>query len=173
MSNKTIGLIGSGETATAVASRAMAFGMKVQYCTRSDTSSSIPECTRTTFDHLIRTSDIISLHLPLTSDTRHILGKQEFDSIKPGVAIINTARGEVIDNVALFEAVQQGKVWGVGADVYDEEPHIPTEMREDERFFILPHIATRTHEVRAAMERVMIGNLGAGVLGNGELKNPV
>ena len=176
MTNKTIGLIGSGETASAVASRAGAFGMKVQYCTRSEQSASIEGCSRVAFEELLKTSNIISLHVPLSPSTRHILSKAEFEVMKPGVTIINIARGGVIDNGALLEAVQEGKVWGVGLDVYDEEPHIPVEMRDDERFFILPHVATKTHEIRGAMERVMIENLTAGVLRDGcdgRLQNPV
>ncbi|KAK4624491.1 Putative 2-hydroxyacid dehydrogenase [Fulvia fulva] len=176
MSNKTIGLVGSGETASAVASRALAFGMKVQYCTRTESSPSLPGCTRIDFAELLRSSDIISLHVPLSPETRHILSKAEFEVMKPGVTIINTARGGVVDNQALLDAVREEKVWGVGLDVYDEEPHIPAEVREDERFFILPHVATKTHEIRGAMERVMIENLKAGVLRDGcdgVLQNPV
>ncbi|USW57703.1 Putative D-isomer specific 2-hydroxyacid dehydrogenase, catalytic domain-containing protein [Septoria linicola] len=181
MMNKVIGLVGSGHIAQAVAFRARAFGMRVQYCTHSESSPSLENCTRTSFSEVIKASDIISLHVPLNDSTKNVLGKDQFDMMKPGAAIINTARGEVIDNAELCRAVQSGKVWGVGLDVYEQELHIPDEMREDDRFFILPHIATRTREIRGAMERVVIENLQAGIFAirkddggdEGRLQNPV
>jgi lactate dehydrogenase-like 2-hydroxyacid dehydrogenase len=75
------------------------------------------------------------------------------------IAIVNTEKGSVVDKDALLNAVQEGNVWGVGLDVYDEEPSIRLDFRNDSRFFILPHIATRTHDIRIAMESTMIENL--------------
>lgn len=175
MSNKTLGLIGSGAIATAVAFRAQAFDMKVQFCSHHNKapSTSIGKAaTQVTFEQLIRTSDVISLHVPLTPTTRAMLGADEFAAMKPGTVIVNTARGGVIDLPALLGAVRSGKVWGAGLDVYDEEPHIPSEVREDERFFLLPHIAIKTHEIRKAMEETMMENLERAILGR-ELVSPV
>lgn len=174
MRGKVLGIVGAGETASAVAERAVAFGMKVRYCSRSEKKPSnfLRGSKKISFDELIRTSDIISLHVPQAPETEDLLSSREFEMMKQDVVIINTARGRVVNNDALFAAVQEGKVWGVGLDVYDEEPHIPVDFRKDSRFFILPHIATRTHDIRIAMERTMIENLRRGLEGKG-LRNAV
>lgn len=122
MRGKTLGLVGSGETESAVAERAPAFGMKVRFCSRDNKipSNFLRGLHQTTFDDLIQTSDLISLHVPQTSETEDLLSTKEFKIMKQDVVIINTARGRVVDSDALFDAVQSGKVWGVGLDVYDD-----------------------------------------------------
>lgn len=177
---RTLGLYGFGSIASTVAERAKAFGMNVQYYTPTAKRNgyvtpdhhveagyrSVP------FDELIKTSDVVSIHAPLTADTHHVFSRPEFEKMKRGVVFINTARGSLVDQQALIEAVQSDHIWAVGMDVFEEEPEVPEVIRNDERFFITPHVATKTEQARLQMEECMIQNLTA-VLDQEELPDAV
>lgn len=177
---RTLGLYGFGAISSAVAKRATAFGMKVQYYSRTAERNGYhtpPEHVEAgyrcvSFDELIRTSDIISIHAPLTKATHHAFSTPQFEQMKKGVVIVNTARGPLVDQKALIEAVEKEIVWAAGMDVFEEEPKVPDAIRHDERFINMPHIATKTVGARTEMEVCMISNLVAALSGD-KLPNAV
>lgn len=145
---KTLGILGMGNIGRAIASRARAFGMTIQYHNRSRLAPE-PEAgaAYVDFDTLLRTSDVLSLSLNLTKDTVHIIGKEELRKMKRGVTIVNTARGKLIDEAALVEALEDGdRIWSVGLDVFEEEPKVHPGLAKCERAFLLPHVGTMTME---------------------------
>jgi D-3-phosphoglycerate dehydrogenase len=134
---KTLGIIGSGRIGTELAKRALALGMKVLVNNRSGCKPQYGElCSR---EELLSKSDFISLHIPKTPETYHLLNKEAFARMKKGVIIINCARGGVIDETALFEAIQSGQVAAAALDVYEEEPV------KDFRLFSLPQVIGTPH----------------------------
>jgi glyoxylate reductase len=102
--------------------------------------------TYVSFAELISTSDVISLHLALTHDTEKILGAAQFAQMKKGVVIVNTARGDLIDEEAMIKALAEGKVWSAGLDVFDNEPHVDARLLGNEKVVISPHIGAATVE---------------------------
>lgn len=100
------------------------------------------------FDELLAQADVISLNLSLTAATKHIIGKPEFEKMKKGVIIINTARGALIDEAALVTALDSGKVYSAGLDVFEEEPKIHPGLLENDNVVLLPHIGTSTYETQ-------------------------
>lgn len=144
---KQLGIIGYGRIGRTVAPIAQSFGMKV---TQVDVDSTNDER-----EELLNESDVITLHVPLTESTRHMIGAKQIDMMKRGVVIINTSRGQVIEELALVDGLSSGKVGGVGLDVYEEEPLRPeSKLRGFENAVLTPHSASQTHEarVRAAEE---------------------
>lgn len=138
-----------GGIGSAVAHRAKAFGMKVQYHNRRQLPASEEDGAKyVTFEELLKTSDVLSLNLGLNPSTRHIIGKAQFDMMKDGIIIVNTARGPLIDEAALVDALKSGKVWTAGLDVFEEEPKIHPGLLEAENVVLLPHIGTGTFETQ-------------------------
>ena len=103
---------------------------------------------------LISTSDVISLHVPLTAETYHLIGEEEFRMMKPTAILINMSRGPVIDEKELISALQSGRIKGAGLDVYENEPQIPLELRLLENVVLTPHLGTSTLETRIEMARM-------------------
>ncbi|EOD49427.1 putative hydroxyisocaproate protein [Neofusicoccum parvum UCRNP2] len=124
------------------------------------------------FDELLSTSDVISLNLGLSAATRHIIGPKEFAKMKDGVVIVNTARGPVMDEAALVDALASGKVWSAGLDVFEEEPKIHPGLLKNENVVLLPHIGTATFETQRDMELLVLENLRLAVQ-EGTLKTQV
>ena len=134
-----------------VAVRARAFGMKIQYYNRSRLSPDLEQGAKyVSFDELIKTSDVISLNLSLRKETVGIIGKKEFDVMKKGVVIVNTARGKLIDEQALVDALESGKVWSAGLDVYEEEPKVHRGLLDNSNVVLLPHVGTATWETQVS-----------------------
>lgn len=162
--NKTLGILGMGGIGSAVAHRAKAFGMKIQYHNRTQLSPNEENGAKyVSFEELLRTSDVLSLNLALNPSTRHIIGKPEFEKMKDGVIIINTARGALIDEAALVDALKSGKVWTAGLDVFEEEPKIHPGLLESENTVLLPHVGTGTFETQRDMELLVIDNLKSAI----------
>ena len=150
---KLLGILGMGGIGSAVARRAQAFDFRLQYHNRCPLP---PEKNHSganyvDFETLLRTSDVISIHLPLGEGTRGLIGKKEFEMMKEGVVIVNTARGPIIDEAALVKAVQSGKVFGAGLDVYEMEPEVSTALTENENMVLLPHLGTATFETQVCV----------------------
>lgn len=147
---KTLGILGMGGIGTAVARRALAFDFKLQYHNRHRLPPEQNPCgvPYVDFETLLRTSDAISVHLPLGDGTRGIIGREEFAMMKEGVVIVNTARGPIIDEQALVEALQSGKVFGAGLDVYEKEPEVHEGLIASDHCILLPHIGTATYETQ-------------------------
>lgn len=140
-----------GGIGSAVAHRAKAFGMEIQYHNRTRLSAEEEKGAQyVSFDELLKTSDVLSLNLALNPSTTHIIGKPEFEKMKDGVVIVNTARGALIDEAALVDALKSGKVWTCGLDVFEEEPKIHPGLLECENAVLLPHIGTGTFETQVS-----------------------
>jgi len=136
--------------------------MHTQYHNRSPLSEEEAQGAKyVSFDELLGTSDVLSLNLALNPSTRHIISTPEFRKMKTGVVIINTARGPIIDEAALVQALQDGKVWSAGLDVYEEEPKIHEGLLKDERVVLLPHVGTATWETQRGMELLVLENVRA------------
>lgn len=147
--DRTVGIIGTGAIGYRTANLAKAFGAKVIGYNRSHSHDDI---TYTDLNTLLQTSDIVSIHLPLTKDTKHFIDKDKLSLMKKDAILINTARGGIIDNEALAEALKKGEIAGVGIDVYDMEPPLP----EDYPLLSAPHTVLTPHvgfDTEEAMER--------------------
>lgn len=143
-----LGLVGFGRIGSAVAHRAGAFGMDVRHHARHPTG--VPGY-EDELDALLGTSDAVSLHVPLTPQTHHLLDARRLSLLPPGAVVINTARGPVLDEAALVAALREGRIAGAGLDVYDDEPHVSERLRSAPNAVLTPHIGSATRETRAAM----------------------
>lgn len=153
MLGKTLGIIGLGRIGKMAARRARGWEMKVLYNKRSRDEKAEEELgiEFADLDRLLSESDFISLHVPLTDETRHMINKDAFLKMKKGVYLVNTARGAVVDEGDLVAAIRDGKVGGAGLDVYDNEPNINPELVSMENVILTPHIASATWEARNKM----------------------
>jgi len=162
----TLGLIGYGAIGKAVAQIAVAFGMKVLVAEHKGAGESRPGYTA--FDTVLQDSDVISLHLPLNEQTRHLIGTAEFDRMKPGALLINTARGGLVDEAALLEALQNGRIGGAGFDVLEKEPPTAGHPLLDldlPNFILTPHIAWSGREAMQILADQLIANIEAWAAG--------
>ncbi|KAJ5767288.1 uncharacterized protein N7511_004904 [Penicillium nucicola] len=159
---KILGILGMGGIGREMAIRAKAFGMKIQYHNRSRLPAELEAgATYVSFDELLANADVLSLNLALNASTRHIIGATEFEKMKDGVVIVNTARGALIDEKALVAALESGKVRSAGLDVYECEPEIEPGLVSNPRVMLLPHIGTMTYETQKEMEILVLDNLRA------------
>jgi len=159
---KTLGIIGMGKIGTLTARKALAFGLNIIYFNRHkvlDEIESELNARRVNLDELLATSDFISIHTPLNSETTHLLDRKEFGKMKRGCFLINTARGAIINEDALVEAIKNGIVKGAGLDVFEREPKIHAGLLELPNITVLPHIGTCTEETRGAMWSLCIENV--------------
>ncbi|KAJ0383145.1 hypothetical protein COL922a_011096 [Colletotrichum nupharicola] len=163
---KTLGILGMGRIGRAVKRRAEPFGLHAIYHNRKPLSDELAAGTPyVSFHELLRTSDIISVHVPLSAATTHLVGPEEIAKMKPGVVIINTARGFVIDEAAMAAALDEGHVAAVGLDVYEKEPIVDERLVKNERALLVPHMGTHTHETLKQMELLGMENARRGVCG--------
>lgn len=146
-----LGLVGYGRIARQVARRAEGFGMEVLHCTR--TSTGFPGYTAS-LDELLATADVVSLHVPLTEATRHLIGRRELALMKPTGVLVNTSRGPVVDEDALVDALESRSIFAAGLDVYDGEPAVNPRLLAAPRTVLLPHIGSATTETRTRMARL-------------------
>mgnify|MGYP000849810787 FL=1 len=150
--NKTLGIIGMGRIGCAVARRAKGFNMKVLGYNRSPQKAEDKDLWQQVDLHtLLQESDFVSLHLPLTDETHHLLGEKELKMMKRSAILINTARGAVVDEPALIRLLKQERIAGAGFDVYEQEPFIPKELMELKNVVLLPHIGSASIETRTEM----------------------
>ena len=157
---KTLGIIGAGRIGKAVAKRASGFGMKVLYTSRSSKISQ-ENCERVELDFLLENSDFVSLHVPLTNETKHLITKREFEIMKPTAYLINTARGAVVKESDLLEALRTKQIAGAGLDVYEKEPRLIEGLTELSNVVLLPHVGSGTLETRSAMGFICVRNIQA------------
>ena len=148
---RTLGIFGCGRIGSRVAEVAKALGMRVLGYTRRGVDPSIAE--PVDFDALLARSDVLTLHCPLTDETRGVIDREAIARMKPGAILINTARGAVVDNEALAEAVASGHLAGAGLDVFPDEPNIPACLIAQERIVLTPHVGSNTYEDRCEMAR--------------------
>ena len=161
--DKTLGIIGLGRIGEAVAMRAKAFGMNIIYNKRSRLPASVEDELGVTFepdiDRLVARSDIITLHCPLTADTNKIINADRIAHMKPNAYVINSSRGELIDEDALIAALQSGRIAGAGLDVYTHEPAVDSRFLSIANAVLLPHLGSATFEGREASGERVITNI--------------
>jgi glyoxylate reductase len=154
-----LGIVGLGGIGARVAARGRAFGMEIAYFGRRESPHAAElEATRLGLDELLAMSDVISLHTPLTPETRHLVGARELALMKPTATLVNTARGAVVDEAALVEALREGQIANAGLDVYEDEPNVHPGLLELENAVLVPHIGSATVETRAAMAELAARN---------------
>ena len=167
ISGKTLGIIGAGRIGSNFARKAaLGFGMRVIYYGRHNS----PELDKiggklVTLDELLREADYVSLHVPLTPDTRHMLGAEEFPKMKPTAILVNTARGPVIDESALADALKNHVIAAAGLDVYENEPDINPELKKLANVVLMPHVGSATFDTRTNMGLMVARNAEAVLAG--------
>lgn len=176
----TLGIIGLGQIGEAMARRGAAFGMNVVYNARHDHDVAAIDATnphteptrRVELDELLATSDVVSLHCPLTPETTHVINAAALTQMKPTAFVINTARGACIDENALVAALRAGEIAGAGLDVYEHEPSITPGLLEMDNVVLLPHIGSATRQTRGVMSALAARNILA-VLDGRPAETPV
>ena len=171
---KRIGIVGLGRIGQAVGRRARGFGMEVVYYNRSRKQGAERElgARRVELDELLETSDFVSVHTPLTEETRHLIGVGELGKMKPEAVLVNTSRGPVVDEAALAGALASGIIFAAGLDVYEEEPKVHPGLLELENVVLAPHIGSGSIETRDKMAVLAAENIRA-VLAGEPAKSPV
>jgi glyoxylate reductase len=162
LAGSTLGLVGMGRIGSEVVRRAEAFGMRVVHHRRSD---GLP------LDELLRKSDVVSLHVPLTPETDGLISRQRLGLLQDGATLVNTSRGAIVDEEALVEELAAGRI-SAGLDVFADEPRVPEPLLDLPNVVLTPHIASATAETRAGMTRVLVDNVLA-FLRSEPLPNPV
>ena len=163
ITGKRLGIIGMGRIGQAVAKRARAFGMQIHYHNRKPVSPSIEETLGATYweslDQMLSRMDYISVNCPHTPATYHLLSARRLDLIQPHAFIVNTSRGEVIDEAALARALESGAIAGAGLDVFENEPAINPKLKELPNVVLMPHLGSATQEGRIEMGEKVIINI--------------
>jgi len=167
---KQLGLVGIGRIGRAVAARAAAFGMRVSYASRRP--SDVPGADFLSLDRLLNTSDVVSLHVPLTPETRHLIDRKALARMKRSAYLVNTARGPVVDEEALAWALNQHLLAGAALYVYEDEPAVHPDLLALENVLLAPHLGSATTETRTAMADLAVRNVVA-VLGGAPPLTPV
>jgi len=163
LAGKQLGLIGLGRIGRAVARKAAAFGMHVAYTSRHETD--MPEARALPLDQLLNTSDVVSLHVPLTPETRHLIDRRALARLKRSAYLVNTSRGPVVDEAALAWALREHLLAGAALDVYEEEPVVHPDLLRLENVLLVPHLASGTTETRTAMADLAAENVRAVLAG--------
>ena len=174
LANKKLGILGMGRIGQALAHRAAAFGMEIHYHNRNriepDREAYAGNARyHADADSLLGISQFLSIHSPLTPDTKHFLNAERIAKLPDGAIVVNTSRGDVIDDAALIDALKSGKVRAAGLDVFTGEPNLDPAYRKLENVFMLPHIGSATVETRNAMGYCAVDNLDAFFAGKGPL----
>lgn len=164
---KTLGIIGAGRIGTAMAKKSSGFKMKVLYtdAVKNDELESELEAKKVDLEVLLKESDFISVHVPLNSQTTHLIGEREFSLMKSTAYLINTSRGPVVDEKVLVKILQEKRIAGAGLDVYEDEPELKPGLAELDNVILAPHLASATFETRTKMAVMAARNLVAGLKG--------
>jgi glyoxylate reductase len=156
LSGSTLGIVGLGRIGSAVARRARGFDLRVLYTQRRRTESELGEFRE--LDELLAESDLVSLHAPLTPDTERLIDTRRLSLLRDGAVLVNTARGELVDEPALVAELASGRI-SAGLDVFAHEPQVPAELLELPNVVLTPHIGSATRQAREAMTRLVVDNL--------------
>ena len=167
LKGKQLGIVGYGGIGRAVASRGRAFGMRIAYTTR--TPKNDPDAEAMPLDRLLATSDIVSIHCPLSPETRHLIDQPALARMKRSAYLINTSRGPVVDEKALAWALRTRLIAGAGLDVFEEEPKVYPELMTLENVMLVPHLGSGTIETRTAMADLAARNVAAVLAGQSAL----
>lgn len=175
VSGKILGLAGFGRIARATARRALGFGMEVIFAPRPPAHREVSTAElgefagrvrQATWDELVSQSDYLSLHVPLTGQTRHLVDAEVLERLKPSAILVNTSRGPIVDEQALVRALDTGQIAGAGLDVYEHEPRLAPGLAELPNTLLLPHVGSATVQVRAEMARLAAQNAISMAAGN-------
>lgn len=171
LKDKILGIIGAGRIGTEVAIRMKAFKTKIIYYNRSRNIKIEKEtgAKKVSLNYLLKNSDIISIHLPLTEETFHLIDRKKLSYLKKTAIIVNTSRGEIIEEKFLIELLKRERIFSAGFDVYENEPNINTELLKLDNVFLLPHIGSATIETRTKMAELAAKNVISVLTG----KNPL
>ncbi len=171
---KKLGIVGMGRIGQAVARRGKGFGMEILYHNRSRKEDAERELDAhyVELDELLVTADFVSIHTPLTEETRHLIGAEQLEKMKPTAVLVNTSRGPVVDEEALADALADGRIFAAGLDVYENEPRVHPKLLELENAVLAPHIGSGSAETRDGMAVLAAENIVA-VLSGEEPKTPV
>ena len=165
---KRLGIVGMGAIGKALARRAVASGMSIVYHNRKRLDEAVEKqfgAKWVSFDELLETSDYVSLNVPLTPATKGLIGREELRKMKKSAYLINTARGAVVKERELIDALKDGEIAGAGLDVFEKEPDIPNEFLEMGNVVVMPHLGSATLEAREEMSRVVAVNIAAAFSG--------
>ena len=167
ITNKTLGVIGTGRIGTAFALKSKGFGMNVLYVNRKRNEILEKELNakKVKLEKLLKESDFITVHVPLTKSTFHLFSKREFKLMKENAVFINTSRGPVVDEKALIQALKDNWIFGAGIDVYENEPEVPEELKKLDNVVLQPHSASATFEARSKMAILAAENMIKGLKG--------
>lgn len=160
LAGKQLGIVGSGRIGRAVAAKAKAFGMRAVFASRGP-ARAIDGVDTMSLDELLVSSDVVSLHVPLTNETRHLMDRKALMRMKRSAYLINTSRGAVIDETALVWAMNERLLAGVGLDVYEHEPKVAEALLAMDTVVLAPHIGSATRETRTAMAELAAKNVAA------------
>jgi glyoxylate reductase len=162
MTGKRLGIIGMGRIGRAVAERAKGFRMDIVYYDRRRLNAAEEKAlgvASLSLDELLRTSDIVSIHASMTEGSTHLLSREKLAFMKTDAVLINVARGPIVDEQALADALESGRIWGAGLDVYEREPAIEDRLLKMDNVVLLPHIGSATYETRLKMAMMAATNL--------------
>jgi len=168
ITGKRLGIVGMGRIGKAVALRAHAFKMEIFYSDPhrlSPEEEKIYKASLLPLDELLSTSDIITIHASLTPETHHLISKEKIKLMKKEAILINVARGPMVEENALVEALEKGQIWAAGLDVYEKEPEIHQKLLSLDNVILLPHIGSATYETRLKMAMMAAHNLVQGLRG--------
>jgi gluconate 2-dehydrogenase len=168
LNHSTLGIIGMGRIGQGIAKRGLGFGMKVIYHNRSHLPEADEKACGATYvskEELLRTADHVVLVLPYTAQNHHTIGAAEIAMMKPSATLINIARGGIVDDAALAQALQSGKIFAAGLDVFEGEPQVHPELLKCSNIVLAPHIASATEKTRRAMVDLAVQNLRAALDG--------
>ena len=166
--DRTLLVVGMGRIGRAVARRALGWRMRILYTARTPKPEAEAEpmgAIRVELEEGLARADVVSVHCPLNEETRHLLDARRLALMKPGAILVNTARGAVVDEAALAEALENGRIHAAGLDVYEREPEVHPGILGQERAVLLPHIGSATEDTREGMTGIAVRNLLAGLSG--------
>jgi len=175
LQGKTLGIVGLGKIGQATARRARAFGMEIVYAGRRRAAEDVEAELSARFlplDELLTTADVVTLHCPLSAETRHLIDAAALARMQPSTHLVNTTRGPVVDEAALAEALRAGAIAGAGLDVFEREPEVHPDLLELENVVLIPHLGSATIETRTAMGVLAAENVVA-VMGGSAPVTPV
>ena len=162
LQGKTLGIVGLGGIGQALARRARAFGMRIAYAGRNRVDQEVEaelDARYLSTQDLLRESDVVSLHCPLTEATRHLVDERALELMKPTAVLVNTSRGPVVDEKALARALHEGRIAGAALDVFEQEPAVEPELLELDTVALAPHLGSATTETRTAMAELAARNV--------------
>ena len=161
---RTLGIVGMGAIGQALADRARAFGMHVVYQNRNTVAPDVEQrlgASRLELDELLAVSDVVSINCPYTDETHHLIDQRALSHMKPTAYLINTARGPIVDEAALVEALEAGRIAGAGLDVFEHEPQVHPGLIPRDDVVLIPHLGSATEETRGAMAKLAADNVVA------------